>query len=158
MRSFVNGFWYAARGVAAAIKQERNFRVHICVALYVLYFSTFYQLSRVQYALLCVVIAAVLALEMVNSAIERVVDSFVKEKNSTAKTSKDMAAGAVLIASVGAVFCGFLLFWNTEIFLAIIAYFTAAPWRLLLLAASLCLSVWFVFFWRRGKDIDEGKN
>ncbi|MDL2219297.1 diacylglycerol kinase family protein [Ruminococcaceae bacterium OttesenSCG-928-O06] len=151
MKSFV----YAARGVARAVREERNLRFHLCTAVYVYAFSAFYTLSAVQYALLTVLVCAVLAMELVNTALENVVNGLVQEKNQAARNAKDAAAAAVLVLCAGAVVCGFLLFWNTAVFRYIIAWFAARWWMILLLAASLAGSVWFVFFFGNRKDNNE---
>lgn len=150
MAAFFRGFKYAAKGVAQALCEERNLRFHICVAIYVVIFSFFYGLSAAQYALLSAVIAGVLALELLNSALERAVDLACPGESKLAGAAKNMAAGAVLVFALGAVVCGVLLFWDLDVFQKIINYFAQNPWLLLPLAASLALCGWFVFgFGRR---------
>lgn len=152
MRAFLKSFAYAAKGVGRAVWHERNFRVHLCIAVYVYVFSAFYSLEPIQYAVLTMVIVGVLALELVNSAIEAAVDGAIKEKSPMAGAAKDMAAGAVLVFSIGAVVCGVLFFWNLEVFAAIAGWFGAQPFMLLPLAASLVFCVWFVFGFGIKKD------
>ncbi len=145
MRKFFNGFKYAANGIYLAIMQERNLRFHICAAIYVYAFSFFYSFTKMQYALITVIVCGVIALEIVNSAIERLCDNPPPEKHDIAGVVKDMAAGAVLIFSIGAAVCGALLFWNTVIFINIFMFFAN---NLLILSAfilSVALSVWFIF-------------
>lgn len=145
MAAFFKGFYYAAKGVARALREERNLRFHVCAAFYVVLFSFFYAFTAVQYALLAVLIAGVLALEMVNSALERAVDLASPQKSRLAETAKNMAAGAVLVFAAGAAVCGVLLFWNTEVFGKIYRYFADMPWLLIPLAASFGVCGWFVF-------------
>ena len=108
MRRFFAGFGYAAQGFWAAVKEERNLRFHLCAGAYVLLASLFYSFSAVEYALLFLCIGGVIALELVNSAIERSVESPDPAHWRAAGGAKDMAAGAVLtfsIAGRGLVLC-----------------------------------------------------
>ena len=70
---FARGFVYAYNGIRAAIREERNFRFHLCAALYAFVAAYWAQLPAVETALIALCVAAVLALELVNSAIERAV-------------------------------------------------------------------------------------
>ncbi len=146
MKAFLLGFVYAWQGILSAVKQERNMRFHLCVGGYVLFFSTFYPLSAVEYAVMYLCIGGVLALELVNTAVERFVDKLIQTQNNDARFIKDVAAGAVLVFCISTVFCGFLLFWDTDIILEIIAWMGGSWLRVMLLLGSLVFSIWFVFF------------
>ena len=112
MRRFLRGFRYAWAGIVAAVRTERNFRFHLCAAAYVLWFSQYYTFTRVEYALLALCIGGVMALELVNSAVERAVDKPDVAHWRAAGSAKDMAAGAVLVFSAAAVVVGPLPFWR----------------------------------------------
>lgn len=157
MRAFLKGFTYAAKGVARAVWEERNLRFHLCVAAYVVVFSFFYKLSTLEYTLLTLVIVGVLALELVNTCIERIVDELCPQQNKLAGRIKDIAAGAVLVFCIGAVCCGVLLFWDLAIFADIFSWFSGRPLVIVLLILSLILSVYFVFFFppKRARHSDE---
>ncbi len=160
MTAFFKGFLHAAKGIAQALCEERNLRFHVCVAFYVVLFSLFYGFSAAQYALLAVVMGGVLALELLNSALERAVDLASPGENRLAGAAKNMAAGAVLVFALGAAVCGVLLFWNLDVFQKIYHYFTQNLWLLLPLAASLGLCGWFVFGFgkKRPKEPMDGEN
>ena len=102
LRRFLRGFRYAASGVWAALRAERNLRFHLCAAVYVLLFSRFYSFSRAEYALLFLCIGGVMSLELMNSAVERAVDRPDASHWAAAGLAKDMAAGAVLVFSIAA--------------------------------------------------------
>ena len=109
---FARGFVYAYNGIRAAIREERNFRFHLCAALYAFVAAYWAQLPAVETALIALCVAAVLALELVNSAIERAVDKPDTTHWWTAGAAKDMAAGAVLVMAHGHAHCGAVcLFW-----------------------------------------------
>ncbi len=151
MALLIKSFSYAFKGLATAIKSERNFRLELCVAVYVFVFSAFYSLSRSQYALLVLVVAGVLALELINSVVERIVDILHPQKSPIAAAAKDIAAAAVLVFCIGAAVCGVLLFWNLEVFSRIFQFFAARPFFIVLLLLSLFGSAWFVFIFGEKK-------
>lgn len=126
-------------------------RIHLCAAVYVYVLSLFYGFDAREYALITFLVAGVMALELVNSAFERTVDHLSPQHNVHAGIIKDMAAAAVLVFCVGAAVCGGLLFWDMEVFRRIGAFFVARWWLLIVLAASVAASIWFVFYFGKNK-------
>lgn len=135
---------FAGRGVWFCIRHERNFRVHMVVAAYVLLLAPYFSLSRGEWAALLAVVALVLAAEAVNTAVEQVVNLASPRRRTRARVAKDVAAGAVLLCAAGALAAGLFLFLRPEAFAAMQADFLRCPWKPALLAASLPLAVWFV--------------
>ena len=90
---FARGFVYAWNGIRAAVKEERNFRFHLCAAFYAFVAAYWAGLSAVETALIALCVAAVMALELMNSAVERAVDKPDTTHWWTAGAAKDMAAG-----------------------------------------------------------------
>lgn len=135
---------FAGRGVWFCIRHERNFRVHMAVAAYVLLLASYFSLSRGEWAALLAVVALVLAAEAVNTAVEQVVNLASPRRRTRARVAKDVAAGAVLLCAAGALAAGLFLFLRPEAFAAMQADFLRCPWKPALLAASLPLAVWFV--------------
>lgn len=113
---FLKGFLYAFQGIAYCISHERNMRIHTVALLYVSAFSLFFQLSRVEYAVLFLTFALVMMAEMVNTAIERLCDKTAKEYHPLIKHAKDMAAGAVLVCAVFAVGVAVCLFGDAAVY------------------------------------------
>ncbi|MDE7362183.1 MAG: diacylglycerol kinase family protein [Oscillospiraceae bacterium] len=150
---FFKSFYYAGRGIVTALSQ-RNFRFHLCAAAFVIFFAArFYSFTAERWAILLMTCAAVLALETVNTGIEKLADKVTEENSHRIKLAKDCAAGAVLIAAIGAAAVGIALFWNTDIFGLILLYFTE-PARLAALIMALALAWGFIFlpeYWRKGK-------
>lgn len=157
MRSFLKGFVYAAKGIGIAVKQERNLRFHLCAGSFVFLLSLFYKFNRGEYALLCVLVAGVFALEMTNTALERVVHKPKPERYHLAGVVKDVAAGAVLMFCIGAVAAGLFLFWDPAVFYSIYLFFAGRPYLILVLAAYLALCTWFVFGYNRPQNGKENK-
>ena len=135
---------FAGRGVWFCIRHERNFRVHMAVAAYVLLLAPYFSLSRGEWAALLAVVALVLAAEAVNTAVEQVVNLASPRRRTRARVAKDVAAGAGLLCAAGALAAGLFLFLRPEAFAAMQADFLRCPWKPALLAASLPLAVWFV--------------
>ena len=103
---FLHSFLYAVQGVRTALREERNLRFHVCTAFYVYVFSLFYEFTCTEYCLITMMVGGVMALELVNSSLERAVERPVPERYMTAGAVKDMAAGGVLICAGFAVGVG----------------------------------------------------
>ncbi len=141
---FLKGFYYAGRGIALTAR-ERNFRFHLCAMAFVIFFAAkFYELSRGEWAALLLTCGAVLSLEAVNTAVERLCDKVSPEKAPQIGAVKDIAAGAVLISAIIAISVGVCLFWDIAKFREIAAFFSD-PARLAVLAAAVA-GAWCVVF------------
>lgn len=103
---------HAFEGIMYAARTQANMRIHLVVAALVLTATLLLRLDRFYVIALIVLIAMVLALELVNTAIEAIVDLLTVAHHPLAKTAKDAAAGAVLIASGAAVAVGYLIFYQ----------------------------------------------
>ena len=103
-------FLWALEGIFHAVRSERNMRIHLVASCLVLFFAIWLQTSALENLLLFGWIVAVVCLELVNTAIERTVDLVTSEIHPLAKRAKDVAAGAVLVASVGAAITAFVIF------------------------------------------------
>ena len=152
MRRFLRGFRYAWAGIVAAVRTERNFRFHLCAGAYVLWFSRYYAFTRAEYALLALSIGGVMALELVNSAVERAVDKPDVAHWRAAGSAKDMAAGAVLVFSLAAAAVGIALFGDIQTLARIARLYADSPPALGGLLLSLAAAVWFVHG-RKPKEI-----
>ncbi len=154
MKKFFKSFKYAAHGVAEACKQ-RNFRFHICAMAFVIFFAArFYDFSTERWAILLLTCAGMLALETVNTALERLADKVTEERSHRIRIAKDCAAGAVLLWAVFAVAVGVLLFWDIDRFRLIGLYFSDFS-RLALLILCLALAWGFVFLPEYRKKNDK---
>lgn len=102
-------FDHAYRGLIYAVRTQRNMRFHVVVATVVLIGSLFLGVSKLELAVLVLVIMFVFTTEMFNTALEFAVDLVTKEYHPLAKLAKDISAGAVLVSSVGAVLVGYLI-------------------------------------------------
>lgn len=104
------GFRYAWNGIKEVYKSEKNFRIHLMIALIVIGTAFVLELSPLEWTAIIIVIASVLSLEMINSAIEKLLDHIAPEQHPVIGSIKDITAGAVLVASIGSVIIGIIIF------------------------------------------------
>jgi diacylglycerol kinase (ATP) len=102
-------FEHAYRGLIYAVRTQRNMRFHVVAATLVLIASLLVGVSKLQLALLVLVILFVFVTEMFNTALEFAVDLVTDEYHPLAKLAKDVSAGAVLVSSIGSVLVGYLI-------------------------------------------------
>ena len=96
-------FRYAAQGLGYAFVSQRNFRIHVITGVVVFALATWLQLDMIRMAVLMLTVAAVLVLELLNTAIEAVVDLAIGRRfHPLARIAKDCAAAAVLVAAISA--------------------------------------------------------
>ncbi|MEH2281391.1 MAG: diacylglycerol kinase family protein [Nostoc sp.] len=94
-------FKYAWAGISYSFQTQRNFRIHVSVCALAIALSVFLHLQAVEIAVIGITSGLVLALELLNTAIESVVDLTVKQTyHDLAKIAKDCAAGAVLVSAL----------------------------------------------------------
>lgn len=101
----LTSFRYAFAGVRYAFATQRNFRIHTVIGTIAIGLGLFLEIAAVKMAVIGITIAFVLALELLNTALESVVDLTVKQSyHELAKVAKDCAAGAVLIGALASLF------------------------------------------------------
>ncbi len=106
-----SSFKYAWAGIAYAFQTQRNFRVHTGVGTIAILLCWALGISRIEVAVICLTIGAVLVMEILNTALESLVDLTVGQTyHELAKIAKDCAAGAVLMAAIVALLIAVLIF------------------------------------------------
>jgi diacylglycerol kinase (ATP) len=108
--TLLDSFNYAFEGIIHVLRTQRNLRIHFAIAIGVIAAAAALGVGRLELIVLLLAIAFVLVAEMVNSAIEGAIDVSTTSFDPNAKLAKDVAAGAVLIASVTALGVGYLVF------------------------------------------------
>lgn len=103
-------FYHAFEGIMYAFTHDQNLRIHFVAAIIVVILSIFFRVSGFEMGILGVMILLVLSAEMINSAIEKMVDLITLEHRKEAKIAKDVAAGMVLLTAVGSIIVGVLIF------------------------------------------------
>lgn len=103
-------FKYAWAGVRYAFVTQRNFRIHTFIGIFAVSLGAFLEVKAMEMAIITMTCAIVMVLELINTAIESVVDLTVKQSyHELAKIAKDCAAGAVLISAIAAVIVAALI-------------------------------------------------
>ena len=147
LRALLRSFRFACAGLWVCVRVEQNFRLHLVIAAYVLFFARFYELTGGAWATLLISIGFVLTAEAFNTALERAVDFASEDAHPLARAAKDAAAAAVLLSALTAVAVGVCLFGDWETIVRIAEWLAASAVRLVLLALSLVLGGLFVFAW-----------
>ena len=110
-RDVISSLEFALTGIFTAFKEEKNMRSHVLSAVAAIIAGLIFRISAIEWLLLLLSIFLVIAFEIMNSAVENVVDLASDYHFSMrAKNAKDMAAGAVLVVSVFAVITGLIIF------------------------------------------------
>jgi diacylglycerol kinase (ATP) len=107
-----DSFNYAFEGIIHVLRTQRNLRIHFAIAALVLVVALVVNVTKLELIVLLLSIAFVLIAEMLNTAIEAAIDIATTSFDPMAKLAKDIAAGAVLIATVNALAVGYLVFSN----------------------------------------------
>jgi diacylglycerol kinase (ATP) len=108
--SVLQSFNFAFEGIIHVLRTQRNMRIHFMIAAGVLIAGLIVGVSRLELVVLLMAISFVLIAEMINSALEAGIDVATTSFDPLAKLAKDIAAGAVLIATVNALAVGYLVF------------------------------------------------
>lgn len=103
------GFRSAFKGIGAVMRRERNFKIEVGAAIAVVVVLGLVGGSLIEWALIVVCIMAVLALELLNTALENLLDYIDPKFNQAIGIMKDMTAGGVLVAALGSVVVGSLI-------------------------------------------------
>jgi diacylglycerol kinase len=109
-KKFMRSFKYAREGARHTLTTQRNIWIHLAAGLVVLVAAVWYKISSAEMALVALTIALVITAEMINTALEALVDLVKPEQHPAAALVKNIAAGAVLAAALGAVCVGLLIF------------------------------------------------
>ena len=139
----LQSFNWAFEGVIHVLRTERNMRIHFALATAVLILAFSYGVTKLELMALLVAISFVLIAEMVNTAIEATIDIATTSFDPLAKVAKDIAAGAVLIATVNAVVIGYLVFADriSEPSSRLVERLREAPSNLTLIALILTILI-----------------
>lgn len=151
MIKLFKGFGYAFSGILHCIKAERNFRIHIVALVLVTWIAYIYGTSPIESAVLAITIGMVIALESVNTAIEKTVDICSMERTRSAKVAKDASAGAVLISAIASVFVAIFIFSDTERLEGVFVFLSSAL-NIFFIALFFVFSALFVFVVPYSKD------
>ena len=112
--NFFEAWGNATNGIIYSATTQRNIRIQLVLAVIVMVLSLFYGLNTAEFLCLLFAVFMVIFAELINTAIETVVDLFVDVYHPKAKISKDVAAGAVVLAAWNALVVGYFIFFKEE--------------------------------------------
>ena len=108
--TLIQSFGFAMQGIKTAIRLNRNLKIHLIFGFFVIIFSFILSLSAAEKALVFMMILLVMVAEMLNTAIEEIVNLVAKDYREEAKYAKDVSAGMVLVVAIGSVIVGLYIF------------------------------------------------
>ena len=108
--NLLKSFGFAIEGIKLAYKYNRNIRIHTVIGIIALILCFVLGLSGFEVGIILITILLVIAAEMINTAIEEMVDLITQEHREQAKIAKDVSAGMVLVCAIGAVVIGVIIF------------------------------------------------
>ncbi|MDQ0150117.1 diacylglycerol kinase [Eubacterium multiforme] len=112
LKKLVDSFNNAIDGIIYTVRTQRNMKIHMVVTLLVLIACLCFDVSRNEFLILAITITMVIGAELLNTAIEAVVDMNTNYYHPLAKIAKNVAAGAVLLTAINAVVVGYIIFWD----------------------------------------------
>ena len=106
----LQSFKFAGAGLADLLSNTPNAKIHFALAFLALFLSFYFELNRTEWCLIILCIAMVFMAEAFNTGLEYLTDLVTSEYHELAKKAKDVAAGAVLIAAIGSLIIGLIIF------------------------------------------------
>lgn len=117
MRNFFKSFIHAYHGLLTALRTERNFQIHITIALVVIICGYFLGISKSEWFIVFLCITCIIAFELINKAMERLCDYVEPERRTEIKHIKDVMTAAVLIVAIFCFIMGVIFFTQTNQFI-----------------------------------------
>ena len=159
-RKFFESFNAAVEGFIYVLKTERNMRIHFLAAFFFILLGVYLSFSSHEILILTTTITLVLASEMINTAIEHIVDMLKTEFHPIARLIKDIGAGVVLLTAINAVIVGYALFARKIPFSIDVemARIRQSPWHITFLAIILVLGLSIIgkLIFHRGTPLRGG--
>ncbi|MCM3161825.1 diacylglycerol kinase family protein [Metabacillus litoralis] len=111
-KRFFRSFIFAWSGIIQTFKTERNFQIHVSISFIMLIVGMLLGFTTFEWVLLLFLLGGMLSLELINTALEHVVDLITPDYHPLAKAAKDAAAGAVLVYAFLSVIIGVIIIWS----------------------------------------------
>lgn len=132
-KNMIDSFNYAISGIVHGFKTQRNLKIHFTAGILVIISSIIFRITRLELIAVLFSITLVVFAELINTALEHIVDMITEDYHPSAQKAKNVAAGAVLVTALNALLVGFLVFytrlWNLQYSLD---YSTVLPSHLML--------------------------
>jgi len=111
-KNIIDSFKHASQGVWYTFVKERNMKIHLAAGAFVILLALWLEVSKIELAILCLTIAMVICFELINTAIEVMVDFIVDVYHPRAKIIKDVAAGAVFVSAIFSIVIGGIILFD----------------------------------------------
>jgi len=147
----MKSFKYAFHGFFETVRTQRNMRVHLCFAFYVIIAGLVTRLSALEWTSALVCIGLVTALECLNTALESLCDTVHPEKSEGIRIAKDASAGAVLSAAIVSAVVGGIVFFNEQKVTAAREFFKTDTTLSILIILTLIPLI--IFVWGRKREM-----
>ena len=161
-RKLIDSFNSAIEGFLYVVKSQRNMRIHFLLAVLTLILAIKLNFERIEIMVLCITAAMVLITEMINTAIEIVLNKISRTYSTWVRIVKDMSAGAVLVASLNAAIVGYFLFFRNNIFYQIfsreLSRISQSQWHVSFVILLILLGIVIIgkTLFHRGKPLRGG--
>lgn len=146
-KKILDSFNNAINGIIETVRTERNMKIHLIVSLFVLIACFCFDITKYEFLTLAITITMVIGAELVNTAIEAVIDLTANYYHPLAKVAKNAAAGAVFIMAINAIVVGYIIFWDK------LSYFsynlinkvkTSEPYTIFIVLVMVCIATLIV--------------
>lgn len=111
-KNFIEAFKKAVSGIIYSIKTQKNIKIQLLIAICVIVLGFILKFTTIEWIFIVFSIMFVIATEVINTSIETVVNMYTNKYNELAKIAKDVAAGAVLLASLNSVIVAILIIFS----------------------------------------------
>jgi len=144
----VKSFGFARDGLLYAVRTQRNMRIHLCFAFYIIWAGFVVKLTAPEWAVVLLCCGLVMGLECLNTALEQLCDRVCPERDEHIRIAKDAAAGAVLTSALFSAAAGCVLFFSGDRPEIALRWFLVRPAAVAALAVTL--TAWMILiFYRR---------
>jgi diacylglycerol kinase (ATP) len=154
----INSFNHAIAGLIHAIRTQKNMQIHLTAAIFVLIFSLLFDLNRIELGLVIIAISLVIFAELLNTAVEVIIDILSQDYSFKARIAKNISAAAVVIAAGNAIFIAYLVFFNKaqELSLNLILNIRHEPLHLIFINISLIFIIALKSIFHSGTPLKGG--
>lgn len=142
-KRLIDSLNYAFEGIIYGLKTQKNMKIHFLIAIIVLVASLFFDLTRIEILILFLTISVVIVAEMINTSIESTIDLITDKYHVFAKTAKNVAAGAVLIATINSIIVAYLIFFHriNQYTLQVLHYVRQSPLHITFIALIIVIFI-----------------
>lgn len=147
--NLAKSFLYAFRGLKFAIDNERNMRIHTVASIFIIQLGFLYGLEKSQWVYISITMGLVIMAELINTAIEALVNMQTQSYTDLARIAKDVAAGAVVVLAMVSVVIAAITFNDVSRLIDTIHLITSNVLYLIIFLLEIVLAILFIFRWNK---------